>query len=296
MGAPGGGVASLPCAYRAAAPFEATLETLVPGEPVLNIIVTVKQVVDPEAPLSAFKIDPEARRAILGPGIPPVLNPYDEYALEAALRIRDLHQCKVTAISMGTKLAKAVLRKCLAAGADELVLLEDDVFQDLDSYSTALILAAAIKKIGKCELALTGRLAADTNAGQVGSSIAEIMGLPSVTLARKVEITDGRLKVERLVSDGYEVVEAPLPALVTVSHELGELRRVSLRDLTAAQGKQVTTWRCQDLGIVSLPPKRLEMLKLYIPPKETRCQIMEGKTDDEAAVNLALRLREARIL
>jgi len=263
---------------------------------VLNIIVTVKQVLDPEAPLSTFKIDSEAKRAIPASGIPPVLNPYDENALEAALRIRDLHQCKVTAISMGTKLAKAVLRKCLAAGADELVLLEDDVFQDLDGYSTALILAAAIKKMGRYELVLTGRLASDTNAGQVGSGIAEIMGIPSVTQVRKVEISEGRLRVERVLSDGYEAVEAPLPALVTVSHELGELRKVPLRELIAAQEKQVTIWRCQDLGIESFPMRRLEMLNLYIPPKEARCGIVEGKTDEEAAVNLALRLREAKIL
>jgi electron transfer flavoprotein beta subunit len=263
---------------------------------VLNIIVTVKQVLDPEAPLSALKIDPEAKRVVPAPGIPPVLNPYDENALEAALRIKDQHQCKVTAISMGTKLAKAVLRKCLAAGADELVLLEDDIFQDLDGYSTAVILAAAIKKLGKYELILTGRLAADTNAGQVGSGIAEIMGIPSVTLAQKVEISEGRLRVERVVSDGHEVLKVPLPALVTVSHELGELRKVSLRELMAAQGKQVTIWRCQDLGIESFPLRRLEMLKLYIPRREARCQIVEGKTDEEAAVNLALRLREAKIL
>jgi electron transfer flavoprotein beta subunit len=266
------------------------------GERVLNIIVTVKQVLDPEAPLSTFKIDPEAKRAIPAGGIPPVLNPYDENALEAALRIKDLHQCKVTAISMGTKLATPVLRKCLAAGADELVLLEDEVFQDLDSYSTALILAAAIKKMGKYDLILTGRLAADTNAGQVGSGIAEITGIPSVTLAQKVEITQGRLRMERVISDGSEVVEAPLPALVTVSHELGELRRVPLRELMAAQKKQVTIWRRQDLGIESFPMSRMQMLKLYIPRREETCQIVEGKTDEEAAVNLALRLREAKIL
>jgi len=119
----------------------------------------------PRPPLSTFKIDPDAKRATPAAGIPPVLNPYDENALEAALRIKELHQCKVTAISMGTKLAKPVLRKCLAAGADELVLLEDDVFQDLDSYSTALVLAAAIKKMGKYELILTGRLAAEDKEG-----------------------------------------------------------------------------------------------------------------------------------
>lgn len=262
----------------------------------LNIVVTVKQVLDPEAPVSTFKIDTEAKRALPTPGVPPVLNPYDENALEAALRIKDVHHCKVTVISLGAKLAKAVLRKCLAAGADELVLLEGDVFRDFDSYSTALILAIAIKKIGKCDLILTGRLAADTTAGVVGSGIAEIMEIPSVTVAKKVEMTQDRLRVERVVSDGYEVVEAPLPALVTVSHELGQLRNVPLQELMAAQKKQVTIWRCQDLGIESSPMRRTKMLQLYIPSKEANCQIVEGKTDEEAAVNLALRLREAKIL
>ena len=152
----------------------------------LNIIVTVKQVVDPEAPPSTFKIDPEAKRAIAAPGVPPVLNPYDENALEAALRLKDLHQSKVTAISMGTKLAKAVLRKSLAAGADELFLLEDDAFENLDSYSTALILTTATNKIVQYDLILTGRMAADTNAGEVGSGIAEVLGIPTITTARNV--------------------------------------------------------------------------------------------------------------
>lgn len=262
----------------------------------LNIVVTVKQVLDPEAPLSIFKIDPEAKRVIPAAGVPPVLNPYDENALEAALRIKDLHQSRITAISMGAKLAKAVLRKCLAAGADELVILEDEVFENLDSNATAYILATAIGKIGKYDLILTGRQAADTDAGQVGSGIAEILGVPAVTIARKVEVDDGRVRVERVVSDGYEVVEAPLPALVTVSHELGQLRSVALRELMAVQKKQVIIWRCQDLGIGSSLMRRAKMLKLYIPHKEVRCQIVEGETDEEAAVNLALRLREAKIL
>ena len=262
----------------------------------LNIVVTVKQVLDPEAPPSIFKIDPEAKRAIPAAGVPPVLNPYDENALEAALRIKDLHQCKLTAISMGAKLAKAVLRRCLAAGADELVILEDEAFENLDSTATAYILATAIRKIGKYDLILTGRQAADTNAGQVGSGIAEILDVPAVTIARKVDVDDGKVKVERVVSDGHEVIEAPLPALVTVSHELGQPRNVPLQELIAAQKKQVTIWSCQDLGIKSPPMRRAKILKLYIPAKEARCQIVEGGTDEEAAVNLALRLREAKIL
>lgn len=262
----------------------------------LNIVVTVKQVLDPEAPVSTFKIDTEAKRAVPTPGVPPVLNPYDENALEAALRIKDVHHCKVTVISLGVKLAKAVLRKCLAAGADELVLLEDDVFRDLDSYSTALILAVAIKKIGKYDLILTGRLAADTTAGVVGSGIAEMMQIPSVTVAGRIEIAGDGVRVERVVADGCELVEAPLPALVTVSHELGEMRKVSLRELMAAQDKPITTWRCQDLGIESLPMRRVTPLKLSIPHKETSCEIVEGVSEEEAGAKLALKLRDAKLI
>ena len=262
----------------------------------LNIVVTIKQVLDPEAPPSIFKIDPEAKRVIPAAGIPPVLNPYDENALEAALKIKDTHQSRITAISMGAKLAKAVMRKCLAAGADELIMMEGQAFDNLDSNATAYLLASAITKIGKYDLILTGRQAADTDAGQVGSGIAEILGIPSVTIAQKVEVNNGKLRVERVVSDGYQVVEAPLPALVTVSHELGQLRNVALKDLMSAGDKPVQIWGCQDLGIAALPMSLTSMIDLYVPHRESECDIIDGNTEEEAAANLAIRLREARIL
>ena len=262
----------------------------------LNIVVTVKQVPDPEAPPSIFRIDPEAKRVIPAAGVPPVLNPYDENALEAALMIKECHKSSITAISMGGRLARAVLRKCLAAGADDLVILEDQAFNDLDGNATAYILAAAITKIGKYDLILTGRQAADTDAGQVGSGIAEILEIPSITIAQKVEVASGKVRVERVVSDGCQVVEAPLPALVTVSHELGQLRSISLRELMAAQNKPVQVWGCQELGIAAPPMKRTTMIDLYIPQRESKCDIVNGGNEEEAAANLALRLREASIL
>lgn len=261
----------------------------------LNIVVTVKQVLDPEAPPSIFKIDPETKRVIPPAGIPPVLNPYDENALEAALKIKDTHQSRITVVSMGAKLAKAVLRKCLAAGADELIMLEDQAFNNLDGNATAHILATAITKIGY-DLILTGRQAADTDAGQVGSGIAEFLGIPAVTIARKVEVDNGKLRVERVVSNGHQVVETPLPALVTVSHELGQLRNVALRELMAAQDKPIQAWGYQDIGIEALPVRRTSMIDLYIPLRESKCEIVNGNSEEEAAANLALRLWESRIL
>jgi len=261
-----------------------------------NIIVCMKQVLDPEAPVSAFKIDPEAKRAIPPKGTPPVLNPNDENALEAALRIKDVQPTEITVISMGRQLARPVVKKSLAVGANELVLLEDDVFEDLDSYSAAYILTTAIEKIGKCDLILCGRQAADTDAGQVGSGIAEILGIPSITVAQKVEISDGKVRVERVVSDGYEVIETSMPALVTASNEIGELRSPTMKAVMEAQKKQFTVWNAQDLGVDPSQVRRTNLLKLFIPVHEVKVEIVEGESPEQAGENLALKLRENKIL
>ena len=263
----------------------------------ISIIVCMKQVLDPEAPTSAFQVDPEARRVISPRGTPPVLNPFDENALEAALRIKDAQGAKITVVSMGRSLARPVVKKSLAVGADELVLLEDDDFEDLDSYSTAYILAVAIKKVGEYDLIFCGRQAADTDAGQVGSGIAEILGIPSITLARKVEAGNGKVRVERVISDGYEVIEAPTPVLVTASNEIGELRSATIKQIMAAQKKPTTVWNAQDLGVDASRMKRASLLRLSTPARQkAKCHIVKGESLEEAGVKLATILREAKII
>ena len=260
-----------------------------------NIIVCIKQVFDPEAPASAYKIDAEARQVILK-GVPPVLSPFDENALEAALRIKDAHESKVTVISMGRNLSKAVLLKSLAAGADELLLLEDSAFEEMDSYATAFTLATAIRKLGQYDLILTGREAADANAGTVGPGIAEILGIPSITIVRKVEINQGKVITERLVSDGYEVIETPLPCLITITNQLGELRYPTVQELVASRKKAIMTWDAKELGVDPSQMRRARLLRLFIPQKESRCEIVEGETPEEMGANLAVKLREAQTL
>lgn len=205
----------------------------------MNIIVCFKQVIDPEAPSSAFKVDPSTNKVVLPAGVSPVVDPYGEYAVEAALRIKDAKGGKVIALSMGVNLLRDVVKKPLSMGADELVLLEDQAFVDGDSWSTAYPLATAIKKIGSYDLILCGREASDWNAGQVGSGIAEILGLPSVTLVKKIEIIDGKTKVERVVADGIEVIEILLPAVLTISNELGEPRYPTIKGIMAAKKKNL---------------------------------------------------------
>lgn len=261
----------------------------------LNAIVCIKQVLDPEAPTSAYKVDEETKR-MTQKGVPPVMSTFDENALEAALRLKDANKIKITVLSMGHNLSKAVLRKALAAGGDDLILLEDAAFDNLDSITTASVLAAAIKKIGQYDIILTGIQAADWNAGIVGSGIAEILGIPSVTSAREVELVDSKVKVKQVTPDGYDVIETPLPALITVSNELGELRATALREVMAAQKKPIKTWTAKDLGIDSSKMTRTELKSLAIPHKESRCEMVAGETEEEAAANLALKLRETQII
>ena len=262
----------------------------------MQIVVCIKQVIDPEMPYSAFKIDPAKKRVIPPYGTPPVLSPFDENALEAALRIKDESGATVIALSMGNKLARPVLRKALAAGADELIMLEAPEFEDLDSFASAFVLAAAIRKIGNVDMIFTGRQAADRDSGITGCSLAEELATPCITVARKVDVNGRMVRVERVLPDGYEVVEAPIPCVITVDSDLGELRPVTLQGLSAAQKKPAHSWGLQELDLLSPPALRCQLLDIYVPKRETVCELIEGVTVENAAINLADKLKEKSLI
>ena len=266
----------------------------------MNMIVCVKQVVDPEAPPASFKVDSATNKVVPPPGISPVIDPYGEYAIEAALKVKDAKGGKVTAVSLGVNLLRDVVKKPLSMGAEELILLEDEAFVEGDSWSTAYALAMAIRKIGDYDIIFCGREASDTNAGQVGSGIAEVLGLPSVTLVKKIDITDSKARVEKVTADGYEVLEVSLPAVVTVSNEIGEPRYPTIKGIMAAKRKEPVIWKPSDIGVdpsqVGASARHAKMLKLFQPVREGKCEVVEGESPEEAAVNLALKLRETKIL
>ena len=266
----------------------------------MDMIVCCKQVVDPEAPPASFKIDPASNKVIPPQGVPPVISPFDEQAVEAALKVKDAVGGKISVLSLGINLARDVVKKPLSMGADELILLEDPAYVDGDAWSTAYALAMAIKKIGKFDIIFCGRQAADWDSGQVGSGIAEILGLPSVTVAKKVEVANGKARVERVTADGYEVVEVSLPALITVSNELGAARYPTIKGIMGAKRKEPIVWKPADIGVdpakIGAAGRRTRLSKLFQPVKETKCEIVGGDTPEEAAVKLALILREAKAL
>ena len=262
----------------------------------LNIIVCVKVVTDPEAPASTFKIDSEGKRVLPAQGVPPVLNPYDENSLEAALKIKESLPAKITVISAGNSIPKAVIKKCLAVGADDLIIIEDEALEEADSYTTAFILTATVKKAGGFDLILTGRIGADTNAGQVGQGMAELLGIPDVTDARKIEVRDGNVRVESVKAYGYDVCEASLPCLITVSHEMGELRQATVKGLIAAQKQPFTTWKVADLGITLPSEQRSKLQRLFVPERKEKCEFIPGETPEEVGANLAVKLWELKQL
>ena len=254
----------------------------------LGIIVCAKEIPDPEAPLSDVSVNAENKEVIID--APLVISPFDENALEAALQIKEELGAKVTVLSMGKKVSDTVLRKSLAAGADELILLQDGAFEKLDSHSIASALADAIRKIGEFDLVLTGRQAGDWDSGQVGLILGEMLALPCINLAREIKVGDGNVLVKKVISEGYEQVRAKMPALVTVSNEVGELRYISrTKMLKMLRGAgSIPSWNSEDLGITLETLEKMGIMVLSSPPDMRRdCEFLDGATPDEKADKLA---------
>jgi len=259
-------------------------------------IVCIKEIPDPEGPSSAFEIHSDTKK-VVPVGIPPVINPFDQNALEAAVRLKDRLGGKVIALNMADRPATPVLKRALSVGVDEMIVLQDLAFKDLTSQSTAEVLSAGIKKIGSYDLVLTGRQSADWDFGQVGLLIAEILRIPAINLAQAVELREDNVVVEKLRRVGHEVVMAPLPALVTVSSEVGDLRLPTLKAIQDVRKKPVTVWSAADLGIEASALNTRNIKSLTGPPSRARtCLRIEGSTPQEKGANLALQLRQEKVI
>jgi len=267
----------------------------------MHIVVCVKHVPNPEAAFSMFSIDEQAKKVVPAAGLQWVMSPFDEQAVEAALRIRDKQPgTRISVLTLGPETARNALKHGLAMGADDGVLLADAAFENGDGYTTAHALAAAIRKLASCDLVLTGRQAADWDAGVVGAGIAELLGVPVISFAMDVQIENGAVRVERVLDDGTEIVEAALPALVTVSNELGTARAPSLRETMRAARKPVVAWSAADLGVaageIGAAGARCVRERVFLPVKHNRCEMMEGASPEAQAAKLVQRLREAKVL
>ncbi|MEE8384636.1 MAG: electron transfer flavoprotein subunit beta/FixA family protein [Dehalococcoidia bacterium] len=261
-----------------------------------HIICCVKQVPDPEAPASQFKVNEDTKKVLAVPGIQPVPSQFDTIGVEAALRIKDkVADTTITILTMGPDADRDTIKHCLAMGADEGVHINDAALNEADHWATAEILVAAIKKLEAADLVVCGRQAVDWDMGVVGSTMAEIMGVPVVTLAKGVQMEGGKVTVERMLSDGVETMEAPTPCVITVSNELGEPRYPQLRQIMAAAKKEVKVLTASDLGIDGAK-NRVTLEALFVPEVEVETEFIEAETLPEAGEQLAVRLREAKLI
>lgn len=262
----------------------------------MDIIVTAKHVVDPNTPPSHFKIDDNEKHVIPPMGIPPLMNGYDENALEQALQLKEKFGGKVTVISLGDDSTRDTLTRAIAMGADSAIHINDEALQDLDSNGTARALTAAIGKVGSYDLILCGRQASDTDAGQVLFAIAEQLGLPVVSPAKRVEAEDeSTLTVDRIAEDGAQRVRVQLPALIGVSSELNEPRFPPMRGVMAARRAQIPVWKLDDLGIEA-PQHKIELKRLYMETQESQVELINADTPAEAGVKLADKLKEVGLI
>jgi electron transfer flavoprotein beta subunit len=264
----------------------------------MEIIVCVKKVLDPDLPPAKFTVDAEKNRVIPPEGIPFVINPYDAIAVEAAVKLKEAKGGRVTVITLGDKSADDIIRKALAMGADEGLILSDPSFEECDGFGTAHVLSRAIKKIGKYDLILCGRQAVDWDMGSVGPAVAEFLEIPVVTLAKGIQAGDGKLTVERVTMNGYETFEVGLPALVTVSNEFGQARIPSGWGIIKAARKEIPVWTGKEIEVdpsrIGKDAARNRLLRLYVPSYERKCEFITGEDLIEVASRLASKLMEKK--
>lgn len=266
----------------------------------LNIIVCIKQIIDPEIPASQFKIDPVSKRQIQG-SHSLVISPYDSNGLEVAIQLKEKHGGKVTAVSVGGASAATALKSALSMGADEAVLISDRVAETTDQQGIAHLLARAIRKLGAYDLVLAGCESGDWADRAVPAFLAEELGIGCAGFVTRIEMKDGRLVLRRIVEDGYDLLEAKPPILVSIhSDETNTPRYPKLKDIMAAGKKTIPVWKAEDLA---LDPATVEGLgakaiitDVFVPVTESKCEMIEGETPAEQAAKLAARLRELKLI
>ena len=263
----------------------------------MHVIVCIKQVPD-TAEIKKVQINADTG-TIVRDGIPSILNPFDEYAVEEAVRIKEKHGGKVTLLSMGPAQAEDALLKGLSMGADEAILLSDQAFAGSDTLATAYTLSAAIKKIGPFDLILCGQQAIDGDTGQVGPSLAEHLQIPQVTYVNQIEIQGKKMRVRREVESGYEDLECGLPALLAVVKGINEPRTPAFSDLAEAMEKGIRTWGLDDLTVeesrIGLKGSPTWVMGIWTPEAKRGGQIIGG-APEEAAQKLAAFLSQKGIL
>ena len=262
----------------------------------MKIVVTVKLVPDTNA---EKRIDPATKR-LVRTGVETVLNPFDEYAIEAALQLKEKlgGETSVTVLTMGPETGKEVVRKALAMGADDAVIVSDAALEGSDVWDTGYALAQALKKTG-FDLVICGGLAEDGNTGGVPGALAEHLGVPGLTNAAKIDVLDGKLKVQRETDSGHQVVSAPLPAVMSVTMGVGEPRYASLKGIMGAKKKSIAVLASADLALdrpLGTSGAKTALLEIAPPPVRGKGQVVVAEDGASGAKIIFDFLKERKLV
>jgi electron transfer flavoprotein alpha/beta subunit len=253
----------------------------------MNIVVCIKQVPDSDQ----VTIDRDTNR-LNRAGVPSIINPFDENALEMALQLKDEHGGKVTAISMGPPQAEEVLRTALSLGADEAILVSDRKFGGADTWATSYTLTLALKKLeDPVDLLLFGKQAIDGDTAQVGPGVAHFFDVPMITYVQSCEVSGDGFKVKQVTDRGYNVWEVEKPAALTVVKEANELRMPNLRRKLAAKKAVIPTWGVDELN----PDDEKIGYKVFAPPIKLNKELLSGEPA-EMVTELISKLRERKLI
>ena len=261
----------------------------------MEIVVCVKQVPD----TTEVKIDP-VTNTLIRQGVPSIVNPFDKNAVEAALRLKEAQDGKVTVITMGPPQAKEALKECLAMGADEALLISDRAFGGADTLATSYTLAAAIRKIGTVDMIICGKQAIDGDTAQVGPEIAEHLGWAQVTCVSEIDIVDQTVKLEREQEEGYELIETHLPVLLTVLKSINEPRLPTVKGTMKANRKEIPVWTAADMDVdparLGLKGSPTQVRRIFTPPQRVQGQLIQAGSAREAAGLLVKKLTDAKLV
>jgi electron transfer flavoprotein beta subunit len=260
----------------------------------LNIVVCVKQVPDTAAEkklTGQMTLDRET--------VENVLNPFDEYAVEEALRLKDSQAASVTALCVGPESARDTLRKAVAMGAEQAILVTDPVISGSDAWATAYVLAKALKKL-EWDIVLFGMQSTDAVTATVPSMVAEFLGVPQHTYVAKLEVNGSEVKSQRTTEKGYDVIASTTPVLVSVTKAINEPRYPSLKGIMAAKKAQISTWSLADVEAdaskVGAVGAKTRVLSVTPSPARTAGAKMEGLGANDAAVAIADFLTKCRVI
>ncbi|MDD4321088.1 MAG: electron transfer flavoprotein subunit beta/FixA family protein [Acidaminococcaceae bacterium] len=262
----------------------------------MNIIVCVKQVPD----TAEIKIDP-VTNTLMRDGVQSIMNPYDKYALEMALELKDTMGAKVTVLTMGPPQAVAILKDAIAMGADDVALISDRAFAGSDTLATSHAMVAAVKHVRDFDLILCGKQAIDGDTAQVGPEMAEHLNLPQVTGATKIRIEDAKVLVDRDNETTVQTIAVPLPALITVARSEKEPRFASIKGKMKARKMEIPTWSAADMNldvnIIGLNGSPTKVVTVFTPPvAEISSEIFHEEDPQVAVDKLVGKLLEARII